>query len=482
MNALVPRATVTEICRQRDAAMAEFGQAHDALTAAAEAVASAKRTARSAAPLAPNRYNHHVSRERRQDLNLVDWLQVPSREEYLAEARRVVDTDVWAHLVEVTDLKSLMDKKAKDDLAQQLLKDPPEVTVDTVVATLETLSANAGLIFKRGVAECFSNLDRRFRSHDGWKIGSRVVLTYVFDGWGSWCYHRNHRDTLADIERAFYVLDGKPPPVNSLGTAGIVLALQEARAGVSGPRQGHAETEFFKVRSWINGNVHLWFKRDDLLAKVNQMLGDYYGAPIPEEREAEQDDGLDRQRTGVAKNFAFYPTPPEVAERLIEAASLYRQPYAPPLTVLEPSAGTGNLARPLAAKGAVVDCVELQAGHADTLRRSGLFRSVVNCDFLLLEPDPARLYDRVVMNPPFDTGRDIDHVLHAMRFLKPGGRLVAIMSAGTEFRADRKTTSFRDLMSKMGADWSDLPPRSFASVGTNCNTRIVSVWNRETRS
>ena len=95
-------------------------------------------------------------------------------------------------------------------------------------------------------------------------------------------------------------------------------------------------------------------------------------------------------------------------------------------------------------------------------------------DFLRVQP--AANYDRVVMNPPFDRERDIDHVMHALKFLKPDGCLIAIMSAGTEFRETRKSVAFRELMDKMGAKWRDLPPGSFASVGTNCNTIMLRVW------
>lgn len=63
--------------------------------------------------------------------------------------------------------------------------------------------ADSGTIFKRGIANCFVNLDRRFRSHDGWKIGSRVILSNAFNEWGSWNYHRNHRDTLTRKSTAF---------------------------------------------------------------------------------------------------------------------------------------------------------------------------------------------------------------------------------------------------------------------------------------
>jgi hypothetical protein len=43
-------------------------------------------------------------------------------------------------------------------------------------------------------------------------------------------------------------------------------------------------------------------------------------------------------------------------------------------------------------------------------------------------------FDRVVMNPPFDHGADIKHVEHARKFLKPGGRLVAVVANGPRQR------------------------------------------------
>ena len=38
------------------------------------------------------------------------------------------------------------------------------------------------------------------------------------------------------------------------------------------------------------------------------------------------------------------------------------------------------------------------------------------------------------MNPPFAEHADIRRVTHALDFLKPDGLLVAVMSAGAEFR------------------------------------------------
>lgn len=473
---LMRRETVEDLVARRDRALALYEKAHAAIITTSDAIVEAYK----AGPVPKvNRYNHHLRGEK---VHFHHALQFPNHKEYMAMARRLVDTDTWAHIIEITDLERLMDKKAKDQFNQQLLDNPPEVTVETVFATLEQLLLDSGTIFRRGIAECFSNLDRRFRSHDGWEIGSRVILTYCFDTFGSWSFHRNHRDTMMDIERVFRVLDGKPP----LAYAEIVKATEDSRSGQGfGPRQSEVETDYFKVRGFKNGNAHIWFKRDDLLVKVNQLLGEYYGAPIPEDREPDQDDGLRTPKTTLAKRYGFFPTPDAAAEQLIEGAKLYRESGAPPLLCLEPSAGTGNLARLCARErghhaarlpAALVDCVEIQPALAAGLRQEGIYRKVYACDFLQLLPSTTGLYHRVIMNPPFDQERDIDHVMHALDFLRPDGFLCAIMSAGTEFRTTRKSIAFRALMEKMRGTWRDLPPGSFSSVGTNCNTIILRVF------
>src|SRR3546814_17210511 len=96
-----------------------------------------------------------------------------------------------------------------------------------------------------------------------------------------------------------------------------------------------------------------------------------------------------------------------------------------------------------------------------------------------IEPETTGLFDRIVMNPPFDRLRDIDHVVHALKFLKPNGRLVPIMSAGTEFRSDRKSVEFRQLLEDIGANWHDLPPGSLAECGTNVKTGFIVVATQE---
>ncbi|MBA8904116.1 DUF4942 domain-containing protein [Phyllobacterium sp. P30BS-XVII] len=508
MNALMPRATIEDIVRYRDQAIALYEVAYTKIEEASEAIKAAHAMASNCHP-GTNSYNYAEGKEIEAFRKAV---RLPERTQYLRTARRLTDLDAWSYIVERTDLQRLMDSEAKDQLQNQMryipdrvdrsgqlineeeiAKGMPPLTVDNIMATLEQFALDADTIFRRGIANAFSKLDRRFRSHDGFKIGSRLILTRVFNEWGSLNYGRI-RDTLIDIERVFSVLDGH----DEAAFTSALYAIEMDRRNCHGKRQSEVETEYFKIRGFMNGNAHLWFQRADLVVKVNKLLAEYYGEVIADGQQADEDPFANIKNV-PAKRFGFYPTPDGACDRVFRNISVLQRADHPQLRILEPSAGTGNLARRCVRSiddlgnyereryldqfrfDNLVDCVEIQPGLAQALQEEGIYNRVFTKDFLQLTPDVTGLYDLVVMNPPFDRERDIDHVMHALKFLKEDGRLVAIMSAGTEFRETKKSTAFRALMQKMNAQWEDLPPGSFSEVGTNVNTFFLKVWKNGTR-
>lgn len=401
----------------------------------------------------------------------------PLRLDQLDEAvRRPLDRSIWSHLIQVTQLERLMDATAKQQFRDQLDKDPPPATADNCRATIEQLLGDSDLIFKRGVATAFSKLDRRFRSHDGFKIGSRIVISYFADrdGWLS----SNRRDILVDVERAFAVLDGQEAPHRD---AGIDGALRLARGPGLSARTYEAESAYFRTKVFKNGNAHVYFKRDDLVDKVNLLLADYYGAALG--AGADVADKHHAPNRTPAKNFGLFETPVALADRVIDEADVWtertrsraRAEGVPQLRVLEPSAGRGRIALRAAGWGHKVTAVEIQPALATELGATGALERVVCADFLDLDPAALGQFDRIVMNPPFDGQRDIDHVTHAVRFLAPGGRLAAIMSASTAYRENGKAEAFRALVQRMGGQIQDLPEGSFKESGTMVNTVLVTL-------
>lgn len=162
----------------------------------------------------------------------------------------------------------------------------------------------------------------------------------------------------------------------------------------------------------------------------------------------------------------LFPTPEPLAQRVIEAAGI-----EPGHSVLEPSAGTGVLLDALPI-GCEVVAVEINEKLAESLRQK--WHNTAHADFMECGYSLGK-FDRIIMNPPFANQQDIDHVTHALKFLNEGGKLVAIMSAGVEFRQDKKAASFRELIKKIGGTIEALPPESFKQSGTNVNTVLVEV-------
>ncbi|PWT78599.1 MAG: SAM-dependent methyltransferase [Bacteroidetes bacterium] len=162
------------------------------------------------------------------------------------------------------------------------------------------------------------------------------------------------------------------------------------------------------------------------------------------------------------QKYGYFPTPPELAQHVVALAEV-----EPGQAVLEPSAGQGGIADHLT--GCAVSCVELLPDNAKVLRDKGYHLLHEGTFFDVL---PAPEYDRVVMNPPFEKQADIDHVLHAWKFVKPGGRLVAIMASSVAFRENRKTVEFRELLERYGF-MEHNPAGSFKASGTMVNTVTV---------
>lgn len=174
----------------------------------------------------------------------------------------------------------------------------------------------------------------------------------------------------------------------------------------------------------------------------------------------------DQLKTGVQVVSApqLFPTPPSLAARMVELAEI-----EPGHSVLEPSAGTGNILRAIreaTGGSAVRTAIEINPRLCDRLRIAEEGAHVINCDFLQFDA-PATKYDRILMNPPFANADDIKHIRHALGMLKPGGRLVAICANGP-----RQNAQLRPLVDQYGGEWEDLPPDTFAASGTAVNAAL----------
>lgn len=173
------------------------------------------------------------------------------------------------------------------------------------------------------------------------------------------------------------------------------------------------------------------------------------------------------------KTSEFYPTPRALAEKMVEHTD-----WKTVRTILEPSAGKGDILKAVARKltyeiGVDVDCIEADANLRQVLsynfsdekrneiydrerdldsRRwsqdnplsekereklaalddeyNGFFSDgihIVGNDFLAYQP--FKRYDLIIMNPPFSEGDK--HLLKALDIQKRGGQIVCLLNAET---------------------------------------------------
>lgn len=168
-------------------------------------------------------------------------------------------------------------------------------------------------------------------------------------------------------------------------------------------------------------------------------------------------------------------TPPELAARVASLAQI-----EPEHRVLEPSAGDGALVGAVAraCSTAIITAVEIDPATYEALFKQWGLRATILCaDFLALPIE--RQFDRVVMNPPFGRGADMAHVARALENLRPGGRLVAIMSPHWTFATDSASQAFRGLINDHSHSWEALPEGSFKTAGTGVATGILKITKGE---
>ncbi|KGG90963.1 hypothetical protein P245_14440 [Comamonas thiooxydans] len=173
---------------------------------------------------------------------------------------------------------------------------------------------------------------------------------------------------------------------------------------------------------------------------------------------------LERSMVGRANDgLDFFPTGAAATAAAIDAAEIQ-----PGMEVLEPHAGMAHIADAIREQtGVEPDVGELSNARRELLEAKGY--NLVSSDFLELQ---GKQYDRIVMNPPFSDGRDIQHVQHAYGLLKPGGRLVAIVGEGAFFQSNKRAEGFREWLDERGATNEKLPDGSFMDPSLPVNTGV----------
>jgi len=196
------------------------------------------------------------------------------------------------------------------------------------------------------------------------------------------------------------------------------------------------------------------------------------------------------RRTDDKVKFQQFSTPSEYAAVIAWVANVTAEDVA-----LEPSAGTGNIAAHAKVRGAAVVANEIDPMRAALLRALEIpviyNENAEQISNILPDINPTV----VVMNPPFsssgtrnkkDTMIGSQHIDQALKMLRPGGRLVAIVGGGQARKGTGRTgmafeaSSFRGWWKRTMDTYTvranvGVAGKVYSRLGTSFPTRVLVI-------
>lgn len=187
-----------------------------------------------------------------------------------------VKCHTWKGIIDRIGIRNVMDSSKRKEIDNQLETGEglPEVETEAIMKVIMSIVGNAESYMTASIKEAFEIIRRKsegFKSTgQEWSVTDKAVLTYMIEksyGRNSRyhvCYGRSSEDALLSVESAFRMLDGKGPCKGHSS---------ELAGSINSSLSGDGETEYFRWKAFKNGNLHLWFKRMDLVEEMNAVAG-----------------------------------------------------------------------------------------------------------------------------------------------------------------------------------------------------------------
>lgn len=166
-------------------------------------------------------------------------------------------------------------------------------------------------------------------------------------------------------------------------------------------------------------------------------------------------------------NPDFYPTPDEVIERMMMGEETAGQ------TILEPSAGKGNIVDWLQEHGATVIACENDPNIRKLLNGKC---EIIADDFLTVTSEQVSHVTQIVMNPPFSHGAE--HIIHAYEIAPAGCTITALCNSDNFERwfSDKNKDRLKELIELYGRRECLGDVFKQAERRTYCNVELVKLY------
>ncbi len=254
---VMPRSTVVAMIAEIKTAQGEVKQAFELFTTAKERL---KRVL--------GEYHDHLWEERISDRSF----------DYEAKASAaLIERNAWKSIVTRLQVRDIISVKKRDELDEQLNKGTlPPLTEQNVFAFMEQLFNDMDSLLEDSAREVFDWLRptsnwQRLKTNDKNTFGltNKVIVTWgMDDNWNRMprrvSYHKEKY--LKALDNVFHLLDGKG--IAKYPQDMCTLISEAAEKGES-----QCSTPYFHLKWFKNRNLHIEFRRMDLVTELNKLAG-----------------------------------------------------------------------------------------------------------------------------------------------------------------------------------------------------------------
>lgn len=197
----------------------------------------------------------------------------------LKEVKSIIKRKAWRVLYQSLEIDRIASIKRRDEISEKLEKgDMPEITAKNIYEIFEALNQNANEFARESVLEVFDWLRpytggyeithyKTNQKNATFELGKKVIKPMMVENkWGGGFHVSYYNEKyLVALDKVFHMLDGKNMLDKSYRSP-LVDAINSSEGKT-------VETDYFYCRMYENRNLHIEFRRMDLVKEFNAISG-----------------------------------------------------------------------------------------------------------------------------------------------------------------------------------------------------------------
>ena len=174
----------------------------------------------------------------------------------------------WDYVIARSGIKNIMHHRVRRELENQMCdtRTMPDFEMQAIQATLYGWAESSGDVFAQMCQETFKSMlpwRDDYKTNKRHRIDKKLIMSGAMSWYGGGL-GQCAREKLQDLDRIFHQLDNKTPPEYPHDLATIINEADRAK-------DAWCENEYFYIKWYANRNIHLTFKKLDLLADFNRL-------------------------------------------------------------------------------------------------------------------------------------------------------------------------------------------------------------------